>query len=62
MKKNTAKIQNRNQNSHAASQDGGGEAEPSFEYKDSRLQTLLDLAHDGDEIARTELELIWELA
>lgn len=29
---------------------------------DNRLQQLLDLAHDGDEIARAELELIWELA
>ena len=62
MKTNTAKIQNRNQNSHAASQYGVGEAEPSFEYKDSRLQTLLDLARDGDEIAAAELKLIWELA
>ena len=62
MKTNTAKIQTRIQNSHAASQYGVGEAEPSFEYKDFRLQALLDLAHDGDEIARTELELIWELA
>jgi hypothetical protein len=58
MKKNTAKIQNRNQNSHAASQYGVGEAEPSFEYKDSRLQTLLDLAHDGDEIAQAEIETL----
>jgi len=62
MKTNTAKIQNRNQNSHAASQYGVDEAEPSFEYKDSRLQTLLDLARDGDEIAAAELKLIWELA
>lgn len=61
MKKNTAKIQNRNQNSHAASQYGVGEAEPSFEYKDSRLQTLLDLARDGDEIAAAELELHYAL-
>ena len=29
---------------------------------ENRLQTLLDLAKDGDEIARAELELIWELA
>ena len=27
-----------------------------------RIAQLLDLAHDGDEIARAELELIWELA
>ena len=61
MKTNTAKIQNRTQNSHAASQYEVGEAEPSFEYKDSRLQTILDLAHDGDEIAVAELELYFEL-
>lgn len=40
----------------------GISAEPSFEYKDSRLQALMDLAHDGDEIATAVLELIWELA
>lgn len=62
MKTNTAKIQTRTQNSHAASRYGVGEAEPSFEDRNLRIQNLLGRAHKGDKAAVTILEVIFALA
>ena len=67
MKKETSNLKGKNEMKTAKNQVSQREAQGSSVPEnamidDSRFQQLLDLAHDGDEIAAAELELIYALS
>ena len=66
MKNETSNLEGKTEMKTAQNQVGQREAQGSSVPEnamidDSRFQQLLDLAHDGDEIAAAELELIYAL-
>ncbi len=65
MKKETSNLKGKNEmkttKNQVSQREAQGSSVPENAMIDNRLQTLLDLAKDGDEIAAAELELHYAL-
>ena len=65
MKKETSNLKGKNEMKTAKNQvsqrEAQGSSVPENAMIDNRIQQLMDLAHDGDEIAAAELELHYAL-